>query len=195
MLAVRRRDARRRRRRTTRPPVELGTAFTPSVTARSPAIRFYKGTGNTGTHTGSLWSSAGTRLATGHVHRRDRDRLADRRRSTTPVALTAGTDVRRVLLRAATGTTRRPRVLRAPAGPSGPLTAPAGRQRALPLRPGGGFPTGSWNSTNYFVDVVFRYRRRGRLRCRTVRCPPEAASGGSARPADSMLTRGRPRGT
>ena len=27
-------------------------------------IRFYKGTANTGTHTGSLWNSAGTRLGT-----------------------------------------------------------------------------------------------------------------------------------
>ena len=39
-------------------------------------IRFYKGTGNTGTHTGSLWSSDGTRLATVTFTRRDRDGLA-----------------------------------------------------------------------------------------------------------------------
>ena len=28
-------------------------------------IRFYKGTGNTGTHTGTMWSNNGTLLATG----------------------------------------------------------------------------------------------------------------------------------
>ena len=33
--------------------------------AKSAGIRFYKGNGITGTHTGSLWSETGTLLATG----------------------------------------------------------------------------------------------------------------------------------
>ena len=45
--------------------VELGVQFTPADTGYVTAIRFYKGTGNTGTHTGSLWTSAGQLLATG----------------------------------------------------------------------------------------------------------------------------------
>ena len=45
--------------------VELGTKFRSSVATTVTGVKFYKGTGNTGTHTGSLWSSTGTRLATG----------------------------------------------------------------------------------------------------------------------------------
>ena len=47
-----------------RSPVELGAAFTPAKDGTVTAIRFYKGAGNTGTHTGSLWTASGTRLAT-----------------------------------------------------------------------------------------------------------------------------------
>ncbi len=45
-------------------PVELGVKFKPSVNGRITGIRFYKGPGNSGTHTGSLWSTNGTLLAT-----------------------------------------------------------------------------------------------------------------------------------
>jgi hypothetical protein len=45
--------------------VELGTRFQSAVSGYVTGVTFYKGTGNTGTHTGSLWSAAGTQLATG----------------------------------------------------------------------------------------------------------------------------------
>ena len=45
-------------------PLELGMAFTPSRNGTVKAIRFFKGVGNNGTHTGSIWSAAGSRLAT-----------------------------------------------------------------------------------------------------------------------------------
>ena len=38
----------------------------------------------------------------------------------------------------------------------GPLTAAAGNNGLFRYGAGGGFPNGSWNSTNYFVDVLFR---------------------------------------
>lgn len=44
--------------------VELGVTFIPRVSGSVVGIRFYKGSGNTGIHTGSLWTSSGTRLAT-----------------------------------------------------------------------------------------------------------------------------------
>jgi N,N-dimethylformamidase beta subunit-like, C-terminal/Domain of unknown function (DUF4082)/Bacterial Ig-like domain/Bacterial Ig domain len=44
---------------------ELGVKFQSSVPGWVNGVRFYKGTGNNGTHTGSLWSAAGTQLATG----------------------------------------------------------------------------------------------------------------------------------
>jgi len=42
---------------------ELGTKFKSSVAGYVTGVRFYKGPKNTGTHTGSLWDSAGNRLA------------------------------------------------------------------------------------------------------------------------------------
>ena len=44
--------------------VEVGVKFTSNVAGTITGIRFYKGTGNTGTHVGHLWSSTGTLLAT-----------------------------------------------------------------------------------------------------------------------------------
>jgi len=44
---------------------ELGMKFQSSVAGWVAGVRFYKGTGNGGTHTGSLWTSSGTLLATG----------------------------------------------------------------------------------------------------------------------------------
>ena len=44
-------------------PTEVGVKFVPSVSGQVTAIRFFKGTQNTGTHVGSLWTSSGTRLA------------------------------------------------------------------------------------------------------------------------------------
>jgi len=46
-------------------PVELGVKFRSDVSGLVTGIRFYKGVLNTGSHTGSLWSSTGTLLATG----------------------------------------------------------------------------------------------------------------------------------
>jgi hypothetical protein len=45
--------------------VELGTRFVPAVNGSVQGIRFYKGSGDTGTHTGALWSATGDRLAVG----------------------------------------------------------------------------------------------------------------------------------
>jgi methionine-rich copper-binding protein CopC len=44
---------------------EFGMKFQSSVAGWVSGVRFYKGTGNNGTHTGSLWTSSGTQLATG----------------------------------------------------------------------------------------------------------------------------------
>jgi hypothetical protein len=43
-------------------PVELGVKFRSDVNGYVTGIRFYKGSSNTGTHVGSLWSRTGTLL-------------------------------------------------------------------------------------------------------------------------------------
>ena len=45
-------------------PVELGVTVVPKVSGTVSGIRFYKGSANTGTHTGTLWGATGSRLAT-----------------------------------------------------------------------------------------------------------------------------------
>jgi hypothetical protein len=44
--------------------VELGLKFSSDVATTVTGVRFYKSTANTGAHTGSLWTTGGTRLAT-----------------------------------------------------------------------------------------------------------------------------------
>src|SRR5262249_43755033 len=43
--------------------VELGVKFRSDIGGYVTGVRFYKGAGNTGTHVGHLWTSAGTLLA------------------------------------------------------------------------------------------------------------------------------------
>jgi Domain of unknown function (DUF4082)/Bacterial Ig-like domain/Bacterial Ig domain len=44
---------------------ELGMKFHSTIAGYVDGVRFYKGTGNVGTHTGELWSASGALLATG----------------------------------------------------------------------------------------------------------------------------------
>ncbi|MFW5467134.1 DUF4082 domain-containing protein [Knoellia sp. CPCC 206391] len=138
--------------------VELGVKFTSDVDGRITGIRFYKGSGNTGTHVGNLWTSTGTRLAT--VTFRNETTTGWQQASfSTPVAITAGTTYVASYL-----------------APRGRYAADAGtftttgvdRPPLHALRDGvsggngvyrygatSGFPANSWNASNYWVDVVF----------------------------------------
>jgi hypothetical protein len=42
--------------------VEVGVKFSPDINMYATAIRFYKGAGNTGVHTGTLWNSKGVAI-------------------------------------------------------------------------------------------------------------------------------------
>ena len=55
---------------------ELGMKFQSSVSGWVAGVRFYKGSGNNGTHTGSLWTASGTLARDRYLHQRDRQRLA-----------------------------------------------------------------------------------------------------------------------
>ena len=57
--------------------IELGVKFTANTSGYITGVEFYKAAANTGVHTGSLWSLDRQLLATGHVHQRDGQRLAD----------------------------------------------------------------------------------------------------------------------
>jgi hypothetical protein len=131
-------------------PLTLGTRFVSSVTGTVSGIRFYKSAGNTGTHTGSLWSAGGEELATATFT----DETVSGWQSVTfdsPVAVTAGA----TYIAAYTNPTGRysatPGEFSGSGITRGPLSAGNG---AGAYTYSGGFP-GSTSGTAYLVDVVF----------------------------------------
>ncbi|PXA65709.1 DUF4082 domain-containing protein [Cryobacterium arcticum] len=133
--------------------VELGMGFTPAQNGSATAIRFFKGQGNTGTHTGSLWSATGTRLAEVTFTNETASgwQSAD---LDSPVSLTAGTTYV-VSYLAPVGHYSYTSAYFAQPKTNGPLTAAANTNGRYRYGSGGGFPEYSWNATNYFVDLVF----------------------------------------
>jgi hypothetical protein len=133
--------------------VELGVYFSPSIAGSATAIRFYKGTGNGGTHIGHLWTSTGTLLATVTFINETASGWQTANLST-PVALQAGQEYV-VSYLAPQGHYSMTQGYFSTAKTSGALTAEAVDNGLYVYGQGGGFPTGSSGSTNYFVDVVF----------------------------------------
>ena len=136
--------------------LEVGVKFRADVDGYITGIRFYKGAGNTGTHVGHLWTSSGTLLAsvtfTGETATGWQQATLP-----TPVAITANTTyvasyyapVGRYAVNASYFTAA---VVKAPlraladgeAGGNGVYKYGAS-----------GFPTQTFNASNYWVDVVF----------------------------------------
>jgi N,N-dimethylformamidase beta subunit-like protein/uncharacterized protein DUF4082/fibronectin type III domain protein/Big-like domain-containing protein len=138
--------------------IELGVKFTASSSGSITGVRFYKSTLNTGTHTGSLWSAAGTRLAQATFT----NETATGWQTVTfasPVAIAAGTTYVASYF--------------APIGhysvssgglsssvTNGPLTALGNSTSSNGVYAYGaasGFPNSSFNATNYWVDAMFAH--------------------------------------
>ena len=138
--------------------VELGVKFRASVDGYVTGIRFYKGAGNTGTHVGSLWSSAGVRLALATFT----SETATGWQQVTfaqPVAVTANT-VYVASYHAPNGGYSYDRNFFTSAGLTvGPLyllrDGESGGNGVYAYGTSGTFPSGTYQSTNYWVDVVF----------------------------------------
>ncbi|MFJ6653867.1 DUF4082 domain-containing protein [Microbacterium sp. NPDC091313] len=136
--------------------VELGTAFTVARAGTVTALRFYKGVGNTGTHVASLWNAAtGERLATvtfGTETASGWQRAA----LSQPVAVTTGTTYIASYLAPNGRYAITPQFFTSSVT-NGSITAPGGSNGRFLYGAAGGMPTGSWNSSAYFVDaeIVF----------------------------------------
>lgn len=117
------------------------------------AIRFFKGVGNSGTHTGSVWNAAGTRLATVTF---TNETASGWQTATlaTPLPLAAGTTYT-VSYYAPNGNYSSTGGFFGSDFVKGPLTAGAGSNGLYLYGSGGGMPVNSWGSTNYFADLVF----------------------------------------
>ncbi|AWB91440.1 DUF4082 domain-containing protein [Aeromicrobium chenweiae] len=135
-------------------PVELGTAFSSSVDGTVTAIRFYKGPGNGGTHVGSLWSASGERLAMVTFTGEGASGWQTATLST-PVPITGGTTYVVSYYAPEGHYSVTPGFFAVP-WTVGPLSARTSNNGVFAYGEGGGFPTGSYNATNYFVDVIVR---------------------------------------
>jgi hypothetical protein len=138
--------------------VELGVKFKSDVNGKITGIRFYKGTGNTGTHIGNLWSSTGTKLASATFTNETASGW-QQVTFTTPVSITAGT-VYVASYFAPVGRYAADGGYFANVGvDNGPLHAlqngVSGGDGVYRYGSSSGFPSSTFNSTNYWVDVVF----------------------------------------
>jgi hypothetical protein len=163
--------------------VEVGVHFNSSASGTVTGIRFYKASANTGTHVGSLWTSTGALLASGTFAGETASGWQTLTFSS-PVAINAGTDYVVGYL-APNGHYSYTGAAFSSAGvANGPLTAVANGS----VSSGNGvyaysgastFPSGSYNSANYWVDVMFQPGGGG------TGGPPTAPTGVTATPASS----------
>ncbi|WP_245319776.1 DUF4082 domain-containing protein [Bradyrhizobium sp. LMTR 3] len=137
--------------------VELGLKFQASSTGDVTGLRFYKGASNTGTHVAHLWTSTGTLLATATFTNETASGW-QQVNFATPVTISAGTTY--VASYHTSGNYAADPGLFASAVSNGPLTAPSsatsGGNGVYAYGSGALFPTNSYNSTSYGVDVLFR---------------------------------------
>jgi hypothetical protein len=137
--------------------IELGVKFRATQSGYIKGIRFYKGAGNTGTHIGNLWSSTGTNLATATFSNETATGWQEVLFAT-PVAVTANTTYVASYY-APVGHYAYDLAFFGSAVVNGPLRALAngedGGNGVFLYAAGGGFPNATYNSNNYWVDVVF----------------------------------------
>ena len=136
--------------------IELGVKFRSDADGIICGIRFHKGSTNTGTHVGKLWSNAGTLLAQATFTNETASGW-QQVNFASPVAVTANT-VYVASYHAPNGRYS----LNEPfftAGVDNPplhaLQDGANGANGVYLYGAGGFPVNTFNSSNYWVDVVF----------------------------------------
>ena len=139
--------------------VELGVKFRSSASGRVHGVRFYKGgTANGGVHRGSLWSGDGTLLATAVFSSETQSGwqtvLFDTPVSINPNATYVASYLAPQGRYSVTGG-----YFNGNAVTNGPLTALAngfdGGNGLYRYGATGGFPTGTYNGGNYWVDILF----------------------------------------
>ena len=136
--------------------VELGLKFRSDVAGTVTGVRFYKGTSTTGTHTGTLWSSTGTKLATATFTGESASGWQQVNFSS-PVAIAANT-VYIVSYHTNVGNYAYSAAYFASVGvDNGPLHAlrnGVSGGNGVYRYGGVAFPNSTFNSNNYWVDVV-----------------------------------------
>jgi hypothetical protein len=137
--------------------VELGVNFRSDIPGYVTAVRFYKGTANTGTHVGHLWTAQGNNLAT-VTFTNETASGWQQANFPAPVLIAANTTYV-ISYYAPNGNYADDEPYFTSAVNSPPLHALSdqgyGGNGLYLYGVGGGFPTGTFNSGNYWVDLVF----------------------------------------
>jgi len=138
--------------------VNLGVKFRADSNGYITGIRFYKGTSNTGTHVGRLWTSSGTQLATATFSGETASGW-QQVNFATPVAVTAGTVYVASYFAPSGGYAANGGYFASAGTDNAPLHAlqngVSGGNGVYVYGSSPAFPSSTYNSTNYWVDVVF----------------------------------------
>lgn len=138
--------------------VELGVKFRSQVNGFITGIRFYKGSQNTGTHEGTLWSSSGTQLARATFINESASGWQQVNFSN-PVAITANTTYIASYHTNVGRYSKNENYFTSSGVDSYPLYAfrngESGSNGVYSYSANPAFPTATYNSSNYWVDVVF----------------------------------------
>ena len=131
--------------------VELGMKFTADQDGLVAGARFYKAAGNTGTHTATLWSRTGQKLATATFANETADGWQTVNFSS-PVAVKAGTTYV-ISYHANNGHYSVVRNYFSSSREVGPLNTPA-NAGVFAYGADSAFPNQSYQASNYYVDVL-----------------------------------------
>jgi hypothetical protein len=131
--------------------------FRSDVSAHVTAIRFYKASTNTGTHTGNLWTTSGTNLATATFGGESASGWQTATLAS-PVAITAGTTYVVSYFTATGHYSATPGGFLNSGVDNPPLHGLAngvdGSNGIFTYGPSSAFPSSTYNGGNYWVDVV-----------------------------------------
>ncbi|MFG3438782.1 DUF4082 domain-containing protein [Nonomuraea sp. NPDC047897] len=137
--------------------VTLGLKFRATTSGTVRGVKFFKGAQNTGTHTGSLWTADGQPLASVTFSGETASGW-QRMDFATPVAINANTTYV-VSYHTTSGFYALNRSYFSAPYANGPLVAPdsgaVGGNGVYRYGAANSFPTGSYQASNYWVDVVF----------------------------------------
>ena len=167
-------------------PVEVGVRFHADVAGKLNGVRFYKGTTNTGTHTGNLWSTSGALLGSA-TFANETSSGWQTVRFASPIALAAGTTYVASYHTNVGHYASTESYFTGKGVDHAPLHAPAdgaGGANGVYHYGNSGFPDQTYRGSNYWVDVVFAANGTSS----TDACPPATDSGTPATDSGTPAT-------
>ncbi len=176
--------------------VELGVRFTSEVAGSITGIRFYKGSTNTGTHIGNLWTNTGTLLATATFSNETASGW-QQVSFASPVAIAANTTYVASYY-TPVGNYSYDQNYFTSAFNNTPLhgaqDGSGGSNGVYLYSAASAFPTGTYLSTNYYVDVVLTTATTGAPTLSSVTLNPTSVTGGSTSAGTVTLSGAAPTG-